>query len=59
MKINTGSVNTSVEEMLQRMGELLVDVTASRTGLADEINEIKKFHRIPEPGLGEKLDMTT
>ena len=58
MNITSASIDNSLEDMFQRMGELLKDITASRTGMSDELNEIKKFHRAPQPGLGEKLDLS-
>lgn len=58
MNITASSVDTSLDDMFQRMGELLKDMAASRTGMSDEINEIRKFHRISQPGLGEKFDLS-
>ena len=58
MNVTATTVDTSLEEMFQRMGELLKDITASRTGMADEINEIKKFRKVPQLGLGGNLDLS-
>jgi hypothetical protein len=52
------AIDTSLDEMFQRMGELLKNIAASRNGLADEMNEIREFRKLPEPGLGERVDLS-
>lgn len=59
MEINSvNSSGPSLEEMFKRMGELLCDIAASRTGFTDELSAIKEFHRPYEPGRGENLDLS-
>ena len=53
------SIDTSLEDMFQRMGELLKNIAATRTGLVSEdIDKSGQFHKLPEPGLGEKVDLS-
>jgi hypothetical protein len=52
------AIGTSLDEMFQRMGELLQNIAASRNGLADEMEAIREFRKLPEPGLGERVDLS-
>jgi hypothetical protein len=52
------AIDTSLDEMFHRMGELLQNISASRNGLADEIAAIREFRQLPEPGRGEQVDLT-
>ena len=55
----TGMNDTSLEEMFQRMGSLLKDISAARSGLADDIAQNPLLRsKTSEPGVGEKLDLT-
>ena len=58
MNVEMNAVDTSLEQMFQRMGGLLKDIAAARNGLADDMGEQKRFQRADEPGVGEQLDLT-
>jgi hypothetical protein len=44
--------------MFQRMGDLLKDIAASRSGMSEELAEIRSFDKNSQPGLGEKFDLS-
>jgi hypothetical protein len=57
--MNAASVDTSLEDMFQRMGELLRNIAATRTGhVSEAIDNVCPFPKQPEPGLGEKVDLS-
>ena len=57
--MNAASVDTSLEDMFKRMGDLLRSIAATRTGYtAEEIDNIGQFPKVSEPGLGEKVDLS-
>ena len=59
MTINSTNIDASLEQMFQRMGDLLKDIAASRTGMSDELAETREFAKnTAMPGLGEKFDLT-
>jgi hypothetical protein len=57
MNVTSNMNDTSLEKMFQRMGTLLKDIAAERTGLADDIAQ-NPLLRSKEPGLGENFDLT-
>jgi len=59
MTVNTTNIDTSLEQMFQRMGDLLKDIAASRTGMSEELAETREFAKnASTPGLGEKFDLS-
>jgi len=53
------AVDTSLEDMFKRMGELLRSIAATRTGhVSEEIDNSVQFPKLPEPGLGERVDLS-
>jgi hypothetical protein len=57
--LNATSVDTSLEDMFQRMGELLRNIAATRTGhISEGVDNAGQFTKLSEPGLGEKVDLS-
>ncbi len=59
MTVNTVNIDASLEQMFQRMGDLLKDIAASRTGMSEELAETREFAKnTTMPGLGENFDLS-
>ena len=58
--MNTTMIATdaTLDQMFERMGNLLKDIAATRTGLSDEAAAESGQTKASEPGLGEQLDLT-
>lgn len=57
MNTTMNATDAPLDDMFQRMGNLLKDIAATRTGLADDIAHNDHLKGI-EPGVGEQLDLS-
>ena len=58
--MNTTMIATdaTLDQMFERMGNLLKDIAAAKTGLGDEMAAQSGQTKVSQPGLGEQLDLT-
>ena len=58
--MNTTMIATdaTLDQMFERMGNLLKDIAATKTGLGDELAAQSGQTKVSQPGLGEQLDLT-
>lgn len=57
MNTTMNATEAPLDDMFQRMGNLLKDIAATRSGLADDIAQNDHL-KSTEPGVGEQLDLT-
>lgn len=57
MNLTINATDTTLDEMFQRMGKLLTDIAATKTGLGDELAQ-SEHSKGSQPGVGEQLDLT-
>ena len=58
MNTTMNATDTTLDQMFERMGNLLKDIAATKTGLGDELAAQSGQTKSSEPGLGEQLDLT-
>ena len=58
--MNTTMIATdaTLDQMFERMGNLLKDIAATKTGLGDELAAQSGQVKSSQPGVGEQLDLT-
>ena len=58
--MNTTMIATdaTLDQMFERMGNLLKDIAATKTGLGDELAAQSGQTKGSQPGIGEQLDLT-